>query len=33
VVLTAVWLKILEDIGLLECYAAIFGEQQGTAAY
>jgi hypothetical protein len=27
VVLTAVLLKFLEDISLLECYAAIFGEQ------
>jgi len=27
VVLTAVLLKILEDISLLECYAALFGEQ------
>jgi len=33
VVLTAVLLKILEDFSLLECYAALFGEQQGTTAY
>jgi len=32
VVLTAVLLKILEDISLLEYYSALFCEQYGTTA-